>query len=97
MEDRVAAAHPVVGRPHQWDSVKFYQTVRVDPGKSNIVARLSDETPLLLEKKIGEGRVLVRYSGTEAKVRVLVEGPDKKQIEGYAGGIAAELKKAIGA
>jgi phosphoglucosamine mutase len=51
-----------------------------------------------VEKKLGkDGRVLVRYSGTEPKVRVLVEGPDKKLIEGYAGGIAAELKKAIGA
>jgi phosphoglucosamine mutase len=51
-----------------------------------------------VEKKLGkDGRVLVRYSGTEPKVRVLVEGPDKKLIESYAGGIAAELKKAIGA
>ena len=51
-----------------------------------------------VEKKLGkDGRVLVRYSGTEPKVRVLVEGPEKKLIEGYAGGIAAELKKAIGA
>jgi hypothetical protein len=55
----VDPAHPIVGRPHQWDSVKFYQTIRVDPGKSKVVARLTDETPLLLEKKIGEGRVLV--------------------------------------
>jgi len=44
-----------------------------------------------------DGRVLARYSGTEPKVRVLVEGPDKKLIDGYAGGIAAELKRAIGA
>jgi len=51
-----------------------------------------------VEKKLGkDGRVLVRYSGTEPKVRVLVEGPDKKLIDGYAGGIAAELKRAIGA
>src|SRR5207237_455074 len=50
------------------------------------------------EKKLGkDGRVLVRYSGTESKVRVLVEGPDKKRIEGFANEIAAELKKAIGA
>jgi phosphoglucosamine mutase len=50
-----------------------------------------------VEKKLGkEGRVLVRYSGTEPKVRVLVEGPDKKLIEAHASGIAAELKKAIG-
>ena len=40
--------------------------------------------------------MLVRYSGTEPKVRVLVEGPDKKLIENHASGIAAELKKAIG-
>src|SRR6266481_1230452 len=42
-----------------------------------------------VEKKLGEdGRVLVRYSGTEPKVRVLVEGPEKKRIEGYADAIA---------
>jgi len=45
----------------------------------------------------GSGRVLVRYSGTEPKVRVLVEGPDQKTIDNYANQIAAELKKAIGA
>ena len=51
-----------------------------------------------VENKLGaNGRVLVRYSGTEPKVRVLVEGPDQKTIDGYAAGIAAELKKAIGA
>jgi hypothetical protein len=52
-------AHPAVRRNHQWDTVKFYQSIKVEPGKSKIVARLSDETPLLLEKQIGEGRVLV--------------------------------------
>jgi hypothetical protein len=48
-----------VRRDHQWDTVKFYQSVHVEPGKSKVVARLSDNTPLLLEKQIGEGRVLV--------------------------------------
>jgi phosphoglucosamine mutase len=51
-----------------------------------------------VEKKLGNsGRVLVRYSGTEPKVRVLVEGPDQKIIDGFASQIAGELKKAIGA
>ena len=50
-----------------------------------------------VEKRLGAtGRVLVRYSGTEPKVRVLVEGPDQKVIDGYAAQIAGELKKAIG-
>src|SRR5437762_7256589 len=50
-----------------------------------------------VERKLGaKGRVLVRYSGTEPKVRVLVEGPDQKTIDGYAQQIAGELKKAIG-
>ncbi len=51
-----------------------------------------------VEKKLGaNGRVLVRYSGTEPKVRVLVEGSDQRTIDGYAAQIASELKKAIGA
>ena len=51
-----------------------------------------------VEKKLGaSGRVLVRYSGTEPKVRVLVEGPEQKAIDNYAAQIAGELKKAIGA
>jgi len=50
-----------------------------------------------VEKKLGkDGRVLVRYSGTETKVRVLVEGPDKKIIDGHAKTIGDELMKAIG-
>ncbi len=51
-----------------------------------------------IERTLGsEGRVLVRYSGTEAKVRVMVEGPDPRTIQGYADEIARALEKACGA
>lgn len=50
-----------------------------------------------IEKRLGkDGRVLVRYSGTEPKVRVLVEGEDSKQIKAYAEEISDALRAALG-
>jgi hypothetical protein len=53
------AGHPSIRNAQGWDDVKFYQAVRVNPGAAHVAARLGDETPLLLEKQLGEGRVLV--------------------------------------
>ncbi|MBE2181374.1 MAG: phosphoglucosamine mutase [Chthoniobacterales bacterium] len=43
------------------------------------------------------GRVLVRYSGTEPKLRVLLEGRDAATLEHHADLIAGAVKQAIGA
>lgn len=45
------------------------------------------------EKLKGNGRIFVRYSGTEPVVRVLVEGPDKIAITKYAEETAEFLQK----
>src|SRR4029079_16772432 len=47
-----------------------------------------------IERQLGEdGRVLVRYSGTEAKARVMIEGIDEVRIRGRAEEIAGALAK----
>ena len=42
------------------------------------------------------GRVLVRYSGTEPLVRVMVEGEQIAQVERYCEEIAAALREHVG-
>ena len=72
--------------------MNLYKLADDRSGQGNLLGRLGD-----LERKLGgNGRVLVRYSGTEPKVRVLVEGPDQKEIDAWAAEIASELKRAIG-
>jgi len=52
----------------------------------------------VVEDKLGDkGRVLLRASGTEPLIRVMVEGEDETVVENYAQQLAEEVKKAIGA
>jgi hypothetical protein len=52
-------SHPSILKDDRWDDVKFYQAIRVTPGDARVAARLSDQTPLLLDHQVGEGHVLV--------------------------------------
>jgi len=44
----------------------------------------------------GSGRILLRYSGTELLARVMVEGEDRRHIEGIADEVAGIVRSAIG-
>jgi Aerotolerance regulator N-terminal/von Willebrand factor type A domain len=49
---------PVMRDMERFDGVKFYGAVRVSNAKSQVLARLNDGTPLVLERGIGEGKVM---------------------------------------
>jgi phosphoglucosamine mutase len=60
---------------------------------------LSSVQTLLAEAEAdltGKGRVLLRYSGTEPKIRLLIEGRDQDMIDLHAYRIAAAIQEAIG-
>jgi phosphoglucosamine mutase len=44
----------------------------------------------------GEGRLEVRYSGTEPLARIMVEGPEQKKIEDLARKLADFIKNQLG-
>ena len=59
------SSYPSVAKAEGWPGVKFFYALHVDPGDARIIVRLGDQTPLLLEKRIGEGRVVLFTSGLD--------------------------------
>jgi phosphoglucosamine mutase len=50
-----------------------------------------------VEERLGEdGRLVLRYSGTEPLARVMIEGPDQPSIEAMAGELAGAIQDEIG-
>lgn len=69
--------------------VKRRQDLDSIPGYKELIKTTSDELS-------GQGRVFVRFSGTEPLVRVMVEGPDQARITAMAEKIASFLEKSLG-
>ena len=55
--------YPAAGSPEEWEGVRFFYAATVDERGARVGVRLQDRTPLLLEKPIGEGRVVLFTSG----------------------------------
>ncbi len=76
--------------PQVLKNVKVARRV-VLTGVPPIAAAISDA-----ERRLGDsGRVLVRYSGTENKVRVMLEGEDRALITNLAAEIAGTIEKEL--
>jgi phosphoglucosamine mutase len=67
---------------------------RTDIMKIPVIAKAINN----VEQKLGNnGRVLIRYSGTEPLLRIMIEGTDQGEIAAWANEIAALVQKEIGA
>ncbi|RXH57293.1 vWA domain-containing protein [Granulicella sibirica] len=62
---QIDASHPSMKEAGGWPAMKFFYASIVDPGQARVVARLTDGTPLLLDKQVGEGHVVVFASGLD--------------------------------
>jgi len=82
------------------DFVRYPQTlVNVAVAEKRPIESLAEfsEAVRKVERELdGRGRVLIRYSGTEPKARVMVEGEDASKVAGFANELADGLKRALG-
>ena len=65
---------------------KDLQTV---PAIAEAITRVED-------RLVGHGRLLVRYSGTEPLLRVMIEGKDQQEIQSWASEIVQTVKEHLG-
>ncbi len=55
--------HPAMQEAKGWGELKIYYVASVDASQARVIARLTDQTPLLMEKQMGEGHALLFASG----------------------------------
>ena len=60
---QVDTSHPAMKDAGGWAEAKIYYATVVDPGRSRVVARLADGVPLVMDKQMGQGHVLLFASG----------------------------------
>ena len=103
--------HPALKDTNGFAGVEFYQSVRIDPGNDRVLARLSDGSPLMVEKHIDAGRVIVFTSGLDnvandlplhaSFVPFVVEtarylAGDEQRVTNVAVGAAIDLRREAG-
>ncbi len=86
------AAAPVEHYPQVLVNVRLER--RMDP---TTLPRVRTAIAAAEAELAGQGRVLLRPSGTEPVVRVMVEGMDPEQVQGLAEGLAEAVRAEIGA
>ncbi|MBA2305841.1 MAG: phosphoglucosamine mutase [Acidobacteria bacterium] len=71
--------------------------VRVHSRKDlSTLPAVADAMANVEQKLAGHGRLLVRYSGTEPLLRIMIEGKDQQEIHAWAAELAGVVKRELG-
>ena len=65
---------------------------RLDPAESKVI---SSAVSAAEKQLLGRGRVLLRASGTEPLIRVMVEGSDAREVQSVAEELAAVVENTV--
>jgi hypothetical protein len=84
VDEAYAPAGPLAG----WQGVKVFYVTRVDAPQAEVGLRLADQTPLLLEKSLGKGRVLLFATGFD---RLTTDLPLHPQFVAFVDRLASYL------
>ncbi|MEJ0005786.1 MAG: BatA domain-containing protein [Steroidobacteraceae bacterium] len=81
-------AYAPAGALGGWQGIKVFYVTRVDAPQAQVGLRLADQTPLLLEKALGKGRVLLFASGFD---RLTTDLPLHPQFVAFVDRLGAYL------
>jgi hypothetical protein len=91
----IDTGHPALASVERMEGVKFLQIAKVGSSNSQVLARLSDGSPLILQKRIGEGTVIAFTSSLDQASNDLALKPSyvpfiQQTIRYLGGGGAAQ-------
>ena len=84
VDEAYAPAGPLAG----WQGIKVFYVTRVDAPQAEVGLRLADQTPLLLEKTLGKGRVVLLSTGLD---RLTTDLPLHPQFVAFVDRLASYL------
>jgi hypothetical protein len=84
----VDEAYAPAGALAGWQGIKIFYVTRVDAPQAEVGLRLADQTPLLLEKTLGKGRVVLLSTGFD---RLTTDLPLHPQFVAFVDRLASYL------
>jgi phosphoglucosamine mutase len=93
-----ASGRPLSAQPRFVHTPQVLKNVRVrEKMPFDAIPGFAARRQVAEQRLSGNGRLLLRYSGTEALARVMVEGADAGLVEAVAADLADALRQALGA